>query len=70
MFVSNFRRCPLSLKLISFVLNVSKFCTLCHLGQTHLFFIFIFLLKLIMCKAHEGIFVISFFRKIYVINLK
>ncbi|MFS7926666.1 hypothetical protein Hanom_Chr04g00299771 [Helianthus anomalus] len=27
-FTSNFRRCPLSLKLMSFVLNVSKFCML------------------------------------------
>ncbi|MFS7997242.1 hypothetical protein Hanom_Chr12g01139391 [Helianthus anomalus] len=38
MFVSNFRRCPLSLKLMSFVLNVSKSCTLCPLGQTQLIF--------------------------------
>ncbi|MFS7952862.1 hypothetical protein Hanom_Chr07g00611901 [Helianthus anomalus] len=65
MFVPNFRRCPLSLKLMSFVFNVSKSCTLCPLGQTQL----IFLLNLIMCKTHEGIFVISFFGKIYVIIL-
>ncbi|MFS7996190.1 hypothetical protein Hanom_Chr12g01127061 [Helianthus anomalus] len=57
MFVPNFRRCHLPLKLMSFILNVSKSCTLCLLGQTQLIF---FLLKLIMCKAHEGIFVISF----------
>ncbi|KAF5823049.1 hypothetical protein HanXRQr2_Chr01g0034021 [Helianthus annuus] len=38
MFVSNFRRCPLPLKLMSFVLNVSKSCTLCPLGQTQLIF--------------------------------
>ncbi|MFS8022474.1 hypothetical protein Hanom_Chr16g01439851 [Helianthus anomalus] len=57
MFVPNFRRCPLSLKLMSFVHNVSKSCTLCSLGQTQLSF---FLLNLIMCKAHEGIIVISF----------
>ncbi|MFS7930797.1 hypothetical protein Hanom_Chr04g00348501 [Helianthus anomalus] len=38
MFVSNFRRCPLSLKLTSFVLNVSKSYTLCPLGQTQLDF--------------------------------
>ncbi|MFS7992375.1 hypothetical protein Hanom_Chr12g01081511 [Helianthus anomalus] len=36
MFVPNFRRCPLPLKLMSFVLNVSKSCMLCHLGQTQL----------------------------------
>ncbi|MFS8022203.1 hypothetical protein Hanom_Chr16g01436691 [Helianthus anomalus] len=40
MFVPNFRRCPLPLKLMSFVLNVSKSCTLCPLGQTHLIFFF------------------------------
>ncbi|MFS8001529.1 hypothetical protein Hanom_Chr13g01191431 [Helianthus anomalus] len=38
MFVQNFRRCPLPLKLMSFVLNVSKSCTLCPLGQTQLLF--------------------------------
>ncbi|MFS7949981.1 hypothetical protein Hanom_Chr06g00578001 [Helianthus anomalus] len=38
MFVSNFRRCPLPLKLMSFVLNVSKSRTLCPLGQTQLSF--------------------------------
>ncbi|MFS8022242.1 hypothetical protein Hanom_Chr16g01437141 [Helianthus anomalus] len=38
MFVPNFRRCPLPLKLMSFVLNVSKSCTLCLLGQTQLIF--------------------------------
>ncbi|MFS7918425.1 hypothetical protein Hanom_Chr03g00200871 [Helianthus anomalus] len=38
MFVPNFRRCPLPLKLMSFVLNVSKSCTLCPLGQTQLIF--------------------------------
>ncbi|MFS8026795.1 hypothetical protein Hanom_Chr16g01490891 [Helianthus anomalus] len=32
MFVSNCRRCPLPLNLTSFVLNVSKSCTLCPLG--------------------------------------
>ncbi|MFS7968158.1 hypothetical protein Hanom_Chr09g00794191 [Helianthus anomalus] len=56
MFVSNCRRCPLPLKLMSFILNVSKSFTLCPLALTKLFF----LLNLIMCKAHEGIFVISF----------
>ncbi|MFS8023459.1 hypothetical protein Hanom_Chr16g01451701 [Helianthus anomalus] len=39
MFVPNFRRCPLPLKLTSFVLNVSKFCMLCPLGQTQLIFV-------------------------------
>ncbi|MFS7961902.1 hypothetical protein Hanom_Chr08g00720431 [Helianthus anomalus] len=52
MFVPNFRHCPLPLKLMSFVLNISKSCTLCPLGQTQLIF---FLLNLIMCKAQEGI---------------
>ncbi|MFS7959713.1 hypothetical protein Hanom_Chr08g00694301 [Helianthus anomalus] len=60
MFVSNCRRCPLPLKLMSFVLNVLKSCTLCPLALTWLIFFF-FLLNLIMCKAHECIFVISFF---------
>ncbi|MFS7974921.1 hypothetical protein Hanom_Chr10g00874461 [Helianthus anomalus] len=55
MFVPNFRRCPLPLILMSFVLNVSKSCTLCPLRQTQL----IFLLNLIMCLAHESIVVIS-----------
>ncbi|MFS7973271.1 hypothetical protein Hanom_Chr09g00854681 [Helianthus anomalus] len=38
MFVPNFRCCPLPLILMSFVLNVSKFCTFCPLGQTQLIF--------------------------------
>ncbi|KAJ0846699.1 hypothetical protein HanRHA438_Chr15g0727891 [Helianthus annuus] len=33
------RRCPLAQKLTSFVLNVSKFCTLYPLGQTQLDFL-------------------------------
>ncbi|MFS8006395.1 hypothetical protein Hanom_Chr14g01248671 [Helianthus anomalus] len=40
MFVANFSRCHLPLKLMSFVLNVSKSCTLCPLGQTQLIFFF------------------------------
>ncbi|MFS7989242.1 hypothetical protein Hanom_Chr11g01044401 [Helianthus anomalus] len=56
MFVTNFRRCPLPLKLMSFVLNVSKSCTLCPLRQTQLNF---FLLNLVMCLPHEDILVIS-----------
>ncbi|MFS7991239.1 hypothetical protein Hanom_Chr12g01068441 [Helianthus anomalus] len=32
MFVPNCRRCPLPLNLTSFVLNVSKSCSLCPLG--------------------------------------
>ncbi|MFS7911959.1 hypothetical protein Hanom_Chr02g00124151 [Helianthus anomalus] len=40
-FTSNCRRCPLPLKLIGFVLNVSKSCTLCPLSLTK----FIFLVK-------------------------
>ncbi|MFS7924424.1 hypothetical protein Hanom_Chr03g00272391 [Helianthus anomalus] len=38
MFVPNFRRCPLPLKLMSFVLNVSKSCMLCPFGLTQLNF--------------------------------
>ncbi|MFS7947047.1 hypothetical protein Hanom_Chr06g00543441 [Helianthus anomalus] len=37
-FVSNFRRFPLSLKFMSFVLNVLKSCTLCPLTLTQLDF--------------------------------
>ncbi|MFS7993753.1 hypothetical protein Hanom_Chr12g01097811 [Helianthus anomalus] len=39
MFKPNCRRCPLTQKLTSFVLNVSKSCTLCPLGQTQLGFL-------------------------------
>ncbi|MFS7949072.1 hypothetical protein Hanom_Chr06g00567261 [Helianthus anomalus] len=38
-FVPNFRRCPLPLKLISFVLNVSKSYMLYPLGQTQFIFL-------------------------------
>ncbi|MFS7939943.1 hypothetical protein Hanom_Chr05g00457811 [Helianthus anomalus] len=38
MYVLNCKRCHLTLKLIGFVLNVSKFCMLCSLGQTQLYF--------------------------------
>ncbi|MFS7972189.1 hypothetical protein Hanom_Chr09g00841781 [Helianthus anomalus] len=55
MFVPNCRRCPLALNLTSFVLNVSKSCTLCHLALTQSDF---FLLNMLMCLAHEGILVI------------
>ncbi|MFS7963728.1 hypothetical protein Hanom_Chr08g00741751 [Helianthus anomalus] len=34
MFIPNCRRCPLSLNLTSFVLNVSKYYTLCPLTLT------------------------------------
>ncbi|MFS7973396.1 hypothetical protein Hanom_Chr09g00856111 [Helianthus anomalus] len=40
MFVPNYRRCHLPLKLMSIVFNVSKFCTLCLLALTKLFFFF------------------------------
>ncbi|MFS7965799.1 hypothetical protein Hanom_Chr09g00766421 [Helianthus anomalus] len=43
MFGPNCRRCPLSLNLTSFVLNVSKFCTLCPLALTQLGFLVAFL---------------------------
>ncbi|MFS8025914.1 hypothetical protein Hanom_Chr16g01480751 [Helianthus anomalus] len=66
MFVPNFRRCPLPFKLMSFVLNVSKSCTLCPLGQTQI----IFLLKVVMCKTCKGTFVISPFQWYFVLNLK
>ncbi|MFS7973594.1 hypothetical protein Hanom_Chr09g00858421 [Helianthus anomalus] len=39
MFVPNFRRCPLPLKLMSFVLNVAKSFTLCPLWQTQIIFL-------------------------------
>ncbi|MFS7947360.1 hypothetical protein Hanom_Chr06g00547401 [Helianthus anomalus] len=41
MFVPNCRRCPLPLNLTSFVLNVSKSCTLCPLALTHSDFVFV-----------------------------
>ncbi|MFS7951664.1 hypothetical protein Hanom_Chr07g00597771 [Helianthus anomalus] len=37
-FIASFRRCPLSLKLMSFVLNVSKSCTLYSLAITQIIF--------------------------------
>ncbi|MFS8017120.1 hypothetical protein Hanom_Chr15g01376581 [Helianthus anomalus] len=55
MFVSNCRRCPLPLNLTSFILNVSKSCTLCPLALTQSDF---FLLNMVMCLAHESIHVI------------
>ncbi|MFS7903371.1 hypothetical protein Hanom_Chr01g00023261 [Helianthus anomalus] len=39
MFTPNCRRCPLAQKLTSFILSVSKSCTLCLLGQTQLNFL-------------------------------
>ncbi|MFS7979356.1 hypothetical protein Hanom_Chr10g00926391 [Helianthus anomalus] len=39
MFTSNCRRCSLAQKLTSNVLNVSKSCMLCPLGQTQLDFL-------------------------------
>ncbi|MFS7956577.1 hypothetical protein Hanom_Chr07g00656221 [Helianthus anomalus] len=39
MFVLNFRRCLLPLKLMSFVLNVSKSCRVCPVTLTQLTFI-------------------------------
>ncbi|MFS7941127.1 hypothetical protein Hanom_Chr05g00472501 [Helianthus anomalus] len=41
MYVPNYRRCPLFLKLMSFVLNVCKSCTFCPLWQTQLIFFFV-----------------------------
>ncbi|MFS7940705.1 hypothetical protein Hanom_Chr05g00467551 [Helianthus anomalus] len=58
MFFPNFRRYPLPLKLMSFVLNVSKSCTMCHLSLTQFIF---FLLNLVTCLAHEGILAILSF---------
>ncbi|MFS7941228.1 hypothetical protein Hanom_Chr05g00473711 [Helianthus anomalus] len=51
MFVPNFRRCPLPLKLMSFVLNVSKSYTLCPLGQTQLEFS-VMLCYVMLCHVH------------------
>ncbi|MFS8030996.1 hypothetical protein Hanom_Chr17g01540551 [Helianthus anomalus] len=58
MFTPNCRRCPLLLKLMNFVLNVSKSCMVCPLSLTQI----IFWLNLVMCLAHEDIFVISSFQ--------
>ncbi|MFS8021030.1 hypothetical protein Hanom_Chr16g01422681 [Helianthus anomalus] len=55
MFVPNCRKCPLPLSLTSFILNVSKSCTLRPLSLTQSVF---FLLNRVMCLAHEGILVI------------
>ncbi|MFS8019418.1 hypothetical protein Hanom_Chr15g01403551 [Helianthus anomalus] len=59
MFVPNFKRCLLPLKLMSFVLNVSKSCTLCPLRQTQLNFFVKSSHVPYTCVAHEGIVVIS-----------
>ncbi|MFS7931700.1 hypothetical protein Hanom_Chr04g00359051 [Helianthus anomalus] len=40
MVAPNCRWCPLSLKLMSFVLNVSKYCTVCPLSLTQFIFYF------------------------------
>ncbi|MFS7996692.1 hypothetical protein Hanom_Chr12g01132801 [Helianthus anomalus] len=39
MFTSNCRRCPFGQKFTGGVLNLSKSCTFCHLGQTQLDFL-------------------------------
>ncbi|MFS7895759.1 hypothetical protein Hanom_Chr05g00447111 [Helianthus anomalus] len=65
MFVSNFRRCPLPLKLMSFVLNVSKSCTLCPLGQTQLNFF----VKSDHVQGIWGYLCNFVFLNIYIINL-
>ncbi|MFS7928144.1 hypothetical protein Hanom_Chr04g00317361 [Helianthus anomalus] len=54
MFTPNCRRCPLSLKLTRFVLNVSKSCTIYPLTLTQ----FIFQLNQIMYMSHKGSFVL------------
>ncbi|MFS8031914.1 hypothetical protein Hanom_Chr17g01551491 [Helianthus anomalus] len=64
MFVPNCRRCPLSLNLTSFVLNVSKSCTLCLLAETQLDF----LVKYDHVTSHEGIFVILSFIGYFAMN--
>ncbi|MFS7899068.1 hypothetical protein Hanom_Chr00s043008g01775351 [Helianthus anomalus] len=64
MFVSNFRRCSLPLKLTSFVLYVWKSCTLCLLALTQSDFF----VKYGMWHAHEGIFVILSFRGYFTIK--
>ncbi|MFS7921931.1 hypothetical protein Hanom_Chr03g00242701 [Helianthus anomalus] len=45
MFTSNCRRCPLPLKFMSFVSNVSKSCTVCPLSLTQFIFCCIWLPK-------------------------
>ncbi|MFS8017280.1 hypothetical protein Hanom_Chr15g01378541 [Helianthus anomalus] len=58
MFTPNCRCCPLAQKLTSFVLYYSESCTVCPLSLTQL----VFLLNMVMCLAHEGIFVFSPFQ--------
>ncbi|KAJ0865798.1 hypothetical protein HanRHA438_Chr12g0544481 [Helianthus annuus] len=58
MFTPNFRRCPLSLKLTRFVLNVSKSCTIRPLSLTQ----FIFFVN----SGHPGVF-LSFYSFDYTI---
>ncbi|MFS7896265.1 hypothetical protein Hanom_Chr13g01217411 [Helianthus anomalus] len=52
MFTPNCSRCPLVQKSTSFVLNVSKSCTLCPLALTHLNFL--------VKSAHQKVF-LSFY---------
>ncbi|MFS7940448.1 hypothetical protein Hanom_Chr05g00464541 [Helianthus anomalus] len=55
MFTSNCRCCPFGQKFTGGVLNLSKSCTFCPLGQTWLEIS----IKTVMCNAHEGKMVIS-----------
>ncbi|MFS7990710.1 hypothetical protein Hanom_Chr11g01062121 [Helianthus anomalus] len=41
MFIPNYRQCPSPLNLTTFVLNVSKYCTLCPLALTQSDFFFV-----------------------------
>ncbi|MFS7955571.1 hypothetical protein Hanom_Chr07g00644211 [Helianthus anomalus] len=60
MYIENCKWCLLPLNLTSFVLNVSKSCTLCPLALTQSNF----LLNIVMCLAHEGIIVILPFQRL------
>ncbi|MFS7965681.1 hypothetical protein Hanom_Chr09g00765071 [Helianthus anomalus] len=52
MFAPNCRRCPLSLKLMGFVLNVSKYCMVCPLSLTQ----FIYFLLNLVTKRYFSLF--------------
>ncbi|MFS7987717.1 hypothetical protein Hanom_Chr11g01026181 [Helianthus anomalus] len=72
MFTPFCRRCPLTQKLTSFVLNVPKSCTFYPLGQTQLSFLVKPYYTKVMCKAHEGNLVLLafYFKFIFYIDHK
>ncbi|MFS8033581.1 hypothetical protein Hanom_Chr17g01571261 [Helianthus anomalus] len=66
MYLPNCRRCPLTLKLIGLVLNVSKSCKLCPLGQTQL----VILVKISHVSSTCGRFCHFAFLETFVILIK